>query len=460
MDTTTSTTTPAAGMTSAAGTVATATPAISTPGQWRFFLYSGIGVFAFMVPFPIAGDNTILLDHIGTFLKEAAGPAAQFFALTLILVGTVRPFVTGTWRSSVPRRIFSFLNIFASVLALALIFGFGPAFIFREDLGPFLFEGLVVKLAFLVPVGAPFLGLLISYGLMEFFGVLMRPIMRPLFRVPGRAAIDAMTSFVGSDSLAMLVTNRVYKSGAYTTREAVTIAAGFTTCSMTFMIILAETLGLMNVWGLYVGATMLVTFAVTAVIVRLRPIKNYSEDYYPGATPRPEKVFTQDRFRSAWNEANLVLRRVPSLPKVLWDNTRDGLFMVMQVLPGIMSVGFIGLALSLYTPLFSWLGLLFVPLLTLLRIPDAQLAAEAMASGLAEIYLPALIAEGNPSLVTRLLVGIVAVSQVFFFSSPVPDILATDIPITIRDIVIVWFLRVFFSILIGAPLAYGITALV
>ena len=142
----------------------------------------------------------------------------------------------------------------------------------------------------------------------------------------------------------------------------------------------------------------------------------------------------------------------------MWINTRDAVFMVMQVLPGIMSIGFIGMALSIYTPVFQWLGLVFFPLLALLQIPDAILASEAMAAGLAEIYLPALILEGNANDVTRILVGMVAVSQIFFLSSPVPDIVATNIPIKPRDVVIVWFLRVLLSIIIGTPIAYLIAS--
>lgn len=54
---------------------------------------------------------------------------------------------------------------------------------------------------------------------MEFIGVLVQPIMRPVFKTPGRSAIDAVASFVGSYSLGLLITNRVYKEGKYTARE-------------------------------------------------------------------------------------------------------------------------------------------------------------------------------------------------------------------------------------------------
>lgn len=39
-----------------------------------------------------------------------------------------------------------------------------------------------------------FLPLLLNYGIMDFFGTLIKGIMRPLFLVPGRSAIDAIAS--------------------------------------------------------------------------------------------------------------------------------------------------------------------------------------------------------------------------------------------------------------------------
>lgn len=48
---------------------------------------------------------------------------------------------------------------------------------------------------------------------MEFVGIFMKPVMQPIWKTPGRSAIDAVASFVGSYSVALLITNRVYKEG-------------------------------------------------------------------------------------------------------------------------------------------------------------------------------------------------------------------------------------------------------
>lgn len=71
---------------------------------------------------------------------------------------------------------------------------------------------------------------------MEFIGVFMEPVMRPFFKTPGRSAVDAVASFVGSYSLALLITNRVYMEDTYTKKEAAIIATGFSTVSATFIL--------------------------------------------------------------------------------------------------------------------------------------------------------------------------------------------------------------------------------
>ena len=188
----------------------------------------------------------------------------------------------------------------------------------------------------------------VGFGLMEFIGVMVQPIMRPVFRTPGKSAVDAVASFLGSYSLGLLITDRMYKNGSYNGREAAIVASGFSTVSATFMVIVAKTLDMMEHWTAYFFITFIITFIVTAIVVRIPPITRIPEDYYPGATPHPEKEIEGNRFKAAWREAKLERNRAESLGKVLWANFRDGLIMAVQVTPGIMAVGTIGLVLATF----------------------------------------------------------------------------------------------------------------
>ncbi|GAA3328990.1 MULTISPECIES: YjiH family protein [Paeniglutamicibacter] len=423
-------------------------------GKWRFFVYSLIGVFMFFIPITIGGKETIPLDHLVGWIIAGLGDAVRFVALALILAGTIYPFASGRWRESGIKKVFAFLNIIGLVVGTMLVFKAGPALLFEPDLGPFLFDKLVIPVGMIVPVGAIFLALLVGYGLMEFVGVLVQRVMRPIWRTPGRSAVDAVASFVGSYSLGLLITDRMYQSGRYTARESAIIATGFSTVSVTFMVIVAKTLDIMHLWLPYFFLSFGVTFLVTAICVRLPPLSRIKDDYYPQAVASPEEKVTTRRLATAWNEAMGTLADAPSLGRNIWVNFRDGLLMAMAILPSILSVGLIGLLLARFTPIFDWLGYIFVPITWAVGLPDPVLAAKASAVGIAEMFLPATVVAGHESEHLRLVIGVVCVSAIIFFSAVVPCILATRIPLKVWHLVVIWAQRVALTLLIASPVAF------
>lgn len=212
----------------------------------KFVCYSLIGIFLFFVPISILGKTTIPLDHIVSYILKIPY-FKEIYGIILVIIGAILPFYRKNWNKSITSTIFSVLKIFAIPFVIMAITKRGPEFLMNKDVVPFIFSKIVVPVITIVPIGAVFLALIINYGLMEFVGVFMRPIMKPIWKTPGRAAIDAVASFVGSYSVALLITNRVYKEGKYTSKEAVIIATGFSTVSATFMIIVAKTLDLLPV---------------------------------------------------------------------------------------------------------------------------------------------------------------------------------------------------------------------
>ena len=281
----------------------------------------------------------------------------------------------------------------------------------------------------------------------------MQPIMRPIWRTPGRSAIDAVASFVGSYSLGLLITNRVYKEGKYTAREAAIIATGFSTVSATFMVIVAKTLGLMDMWNLYFWVTLIVTFIVTAITTRIWPLNRIKDDYYEGSVPQPEVKPEGSRLTAAWNEAQETVKQAPSLLANIWENLRDGLLMAMAILPSILSIGLLGLVLAEFTPIFDWLGYIFYPFTYILQLPEPMLVAKASALGIAEMFLPALLVVKS-GMIVKFVIAVVSISSIIFFSAVVPCIVATEIPISIPKLIVIWVQRVILTLIIVTPIAF------
>ena len=190
----------------------------------------------------------------------------------------------------------------------------------------------------------------------------MQPIMRPIFKTPGKSAVDAVASFVGSYSLGLLITNRVYKDGMYNKKEAVIIATGFSTVSATFMVIVARTLDLMGHWNLFFWSTLIITFVVTAISAHLPPISRESEAYYNNQEGHKESKVKGNYMKAAYDEAKKQSYQSLTLFKNIGLNLKDGVEMTMAILPSILSIGFLGLILANFTPIIDWLAIFSIHL--------------------------------------------------------------------------------------------------
>lgn len=419
---------------------------------FKFILYALIGIFMFFVPITINEKNTIPIDHITTLVRSIPNFGPIYGGL-IVTIGALLPFIRGTWNKSISAIIFSLLKLLGIVFVLMAIFNVGPGFLMREDIIPFIFNSIVISVTTLVPIGAVFLAFLVNYGLMEFIGVFMQPIMKPIWKTPGRSAIDAVASFVGSYSLALLITNRVYREGKYTGKEAAIIATGFSTVSATFMVIVARTLDLMNYWLLYFWLTLAITFIVTAITARIYPLSKKPDTFFDNQEGEREKTAEGNRFQMAYEEGMKSFDQAPSVLTSVKDNLKDGINLALSIGPLLMSIGVIGIVLAEYTPLFDFIGYIFYPFTLITRVPEPLLAAKAISLSIAEMFLPALLVTETP-IITKFLIAIVSVSEILFFSASIPCIMATDIPLTIKDYIIIWIERVILSILIAAPILH------
>ena len=424
----------------------------------KFILCSLLGFFMFFVSVPFNGKSTIPLDHLTTLIRNALGVTVQgYIVLIVVAVGAILPFVKGTWNKSTKDIVFSVFKVIGLICAILYVFHLGPEeLLTNPDLLPFLFVTLCCSLCFLIPLGAIFLSFLTDYGLMEFVAVFLQPVMRKIWKTPGRSAIDAVASFVGSYSLALIITDDMYQKGRYNKKEAFIIATGFSTVSTTFMVVVAKTLDLMDRWNFYFWTTLIITFIVTALVARIYPTAKVPEDYMEGVTPNPEVTVNKDHFQVAWNQALTTASngevKAGNIGANVWKNTKDGLRMITNILPTILSIGLVGMLLALYTPIFKVIGFVFYPFAMIVRIPDALVAAQALATSIAEMFLPAAFVV-ECAIQTRYVVAVSCISELLFFSAVIPCILSTKIPVKVSDLLILWVERLILSILLAGLVA-------
>jgi nucleoside recognition membrane protein YjiH len=218
------------------------------------------------------------------------------------------------------------------------------------------------------------------------------------------------------------------------------------------MIIVAKTLGLMDMWNFYFWSTLVITFLVTAITVRIYPLATKEDTNIFGEEIVEEKS-SGGLISNALNDGLQAASTSEPLGKNIGVNFVDGFKMAMGILPSILSVGLFGLILAKYTPVFDILGYMFYPFTALLQIPEPMLIAKASSLEVAEMFLPALLVK-EAALLGRYVIGVVSVSAVLFFSASIPCIMSTEIPLSIKDIIIVWIERTIFSLILAAAVGH------
>jgi nucleoside recognition membrane protein YjiH len=420
----------------------------------KFIVLNLLGIFMFFIPITIGKAKSIPIDHIVTFIRQIPNFGIVYAGI-IIFVGAILPFVKKTWNKDVVTTVFSIFKVLGIFVYFVAIFKLGPERIQTPGMLPFVFNKVVIPVTMLVPVGAVFLAFLINYGLMEFVGVFMRPVMRPVWKTPGRSAVDAVASFVGSYSVGLLITNRVYKEGYYSTKEACIIATGFSTVSATFMVVVAKTLGLMDKWNAYFWGTLVITFIVTAITTMLYPLSKKSDKGYNDKPvilePTAEKGML---FSTALEEGLNACEAAPGVVQGIIKNFKDGIGLALAIGPTLISIGFFGLVLAEYTPIFDIMGYIFLPFTMLLGFgAEAAVLAKGLAISLAEMFLPAsIVASASPTV--KAVVAIVCVSEILFFSASIPCILSTEIKINVKDLLIIWVERIILSLVLATPFVH------
>lgn len=181
-----------------------------------------------------------------------------------------------------------------------------------EDTGAFVLGDLLTVLVIIFFLAGLLLPLLLDFGLLEFIGALLTKVMRPLFKIPGRGAVDCVTSWIGDGTLGVMLTCNQYESGYYSAREASIISTTFSAVSITFSIVVLAQVDLMQYFGPYYLLICLVGIICALIVPRtlLCPLRR-TRIWLKGGNARNSTRGIQ-LFCSVWPFACRRARKGPS----------------------------------------------------------------------------------------------------------------------------------------------------
>lgn len=433
---------------------------------YQFLIPSLIGAFLFVTPIWQDGNLTIPVAVAANQLLSLMGGHSLTIIWALISLSAVLTILHRTIGLGVLKKnekmdalfgvkgFWFAVRMVGFVFANMIYFDLGPDFIIGDATGGLVINDLIPILVCVFLLAGILLALLLNYGLLDFFGALLIRLMRPVFNLPGRSALDCVASWLGDGSIGVLLTSKQYEEGFYSKREATVIATTFSAVSITFSLVVISQVGLEHLF-LPFYLTVSAAGIVAAIIVPKLPPLSKVPDTYSTNVPHREDI--PDGMTPARYGLKLALEKAERALgiKAFFKEGLENVFeMWFGTLPVILAMGTVALIIAEYTPVFRILGLPFIPVYQLLQIPEAQLASQTVIVGFADMFLPSVIASSIESELTRFVVAATSVTQLIYMSEIGSIIMGSKIPVSLKDLFIIFLERTIVTLPVIALFAH------
>lgn len=425
----------------------------------KFLIPSFIGLLLFVIPLPYG--NIIPLEGLSTYnigigflaelIKIVFSDYLPTFAMIIIVMSALLSLI-GKVINIKNEFINSLLNvspfwlicrILGAIFVVMAVFNIGPEFIISEATGQTMLSLLPSLLAIFFVSGF-LLPLVVDFGLMDFLGILISKYMYKMFLVPGRAAIDAVSSWLGDGTLGIMITNTQYKQGYYTAKEAAIISVCFSLVSLPFSTVIADQLGFMPLFVPFYGTVCIASLACALIMPRIFPLNKFKNETYNNVEHLKEDLVPDNMniFEFALDKALTRASNAPSFEQILNNGFKTVMDMYLALLPLVMAWGTLSLIVAEFTPFFHIISVPVVYVLKLLQIPNAIEAAPAVLVGFTDMFLPSImVSSDNIAEITKFIIGALSISQLVYLTETGAVILKSDIPIKFKDLFLIFLTR-------------------
>ena len=438
---------------------------ITKAGLLKFLIPSLFGIIIFLLPVKDGETFNIPLGVITEYFIDLSESVLPLILMLVILISTLfsviayffKPaFITESKTLNSLFNISTFWLVIRVIGAICIVmtyYNVGMEVVIAEGTGGVML-GLLTTLIVWFLVASFLMPYLINFGIMEFTGTLLRGVIKPLFTLPGRSAIDLLASWIGNVNVGVVVTREQYMSGFYTGREAVAIATNFSTVSLPFCLVIARLLEVDHMFPVFYLTIVIAGIACAIILPRIPPISRipdtfYVENHYTEKVPKNKSMFR-------WGLEQAVKRAENA--GTLKDQIKQGydifVGIVFVLIPQVMAIGTIALIIAEYTTFFSIISQPMVYLLELMRIPEAQAAAPATIAGFIDMFMPAVLASGIEAEITRFFIGALSLVQIIYLTEMGTLLIISKMPVNFWNLLVIFVQRTLISIPIIAIIAH------
>ena len=356
--------------------------------------------------------------------------------------------------------IWLLLRLAGAIFGSMYLFQFGPELLQSQGITGEVFAGIAVKVLAIYIAACLLLPLLTEFGFMEFVGTLARPFFQKIFRLPGRAAIDALASFVGASAIGLLITIGQYDRGNYSARDASIIATNFSVVSLPFSLVVATVAGIGDLFLPWYGFVILACLLAAFITPRIPPLSRKPDSYVVESAERDLELHAASRslLKEAWHHALQRAGTAPLGREYLRISLTNLMFFIFSVIPAAMALATVAALVTFHTPVFSWLGYPLAVMFELIGFTDGVAAAPGFFAGFMDQYMPAMTAATIDGQAMSFVLAGLSVCQLIFMSEVGVIILRSSLPISFAEMVAIFLLRtaiVLPVLIVGAYLVTG-----
>ncbi len=438
---------------------------------YKFLIPSLVGLLLFIIPLPygsmfkIEGLSSVNIGigFIAELIKISISDYLNYIALVVISASAILSIlckfinIKNNFLKSVldVSPFWLSFRILGAIFITMTVLDFGPEFIKSEVTGQTIL-GVLPSLLAIFLVSGFLLPLVVDFGLMDLVGICISKFMYKMFKVPGRAAVDAISSWLGDGTLGIMITNTQYKQGFYTAKEACIISVCFSLVSLPFSTVIADQLGLMNLFVPFYATVCVASLVCAIIMPRIFPLGNIKNETYNNVAHIKEEIIpsNENTFNFALNKAINRAENAPSFTTILINGCKTVIDMYIALLPLVMAWGTLALIVAEFTPIFKWISIPVVFILQLLNIPNAVEAAPAVLVGFTDMFLPSIMVSGEGfDILTKFIIGALSISQLIYLTETGAVILKSDIPLNLKDLFLIFIVRTAISLPIITLLA-------
>ncbi|MCL2367541.1 MAG: hypothetical protein FWC72_00950 [Oscillospiraceae bacterium] len=436
----------------------------------KFVAMSLIGAFLFLVPLPWRGsfniplgiainlleDYVFPLFSLGIYAPETIAGEFQIHYILALIAITMSFLLTVVAHVFKPGFIMNnekIKSVFLSspvyfiskgiafVIVWMVFLNIGPAYVIASETGDVII-GLVAGLMTIFIILGPVIPILTDFGLMEFIGILIKKVVRVLFTLPGRAAVDLVASILGSSAAAVIITRDQYEKGFYTGREAAVNATNFAMVSLPFTLVIATRLDFVERFGLFYLFVIGISVILAVIMPRIWPLRGIKDTYLEDVGKQIDEEVPSDKgpFKQAFL---LACNRAHNTTAA--NTVKSGLYSYLQIfmdlIPVILAWGTLASMVVIHIPIvFEVLSWPLGQYLQLLRVEYAMEFAYTTLIGFIDMFLPALMLEGAPD-ATRFILGVLSIVQIIYLAETGALIIKSRIPLGIGKLFAIFMIR-------------------